>query len=64
MSARITVELDNETMLKLARRSARVGMTPKDAVREIATKGVPYFLRRLVAPTKSAAARTRKGVRG
>ena len=54
--SRISIDLDNETMLKLARRSARVGMTPKDAVREIAKYGVSYFLARLVGATKSAKA--------
>lgn len=61
MSAKITVELDNETMFKLARRSARVGITPEDAVREILTKGVPYFLARLVGATNATRRRAGKG---
>lgn len=51
----ITVELDPETMLKLKRRAARVNMTPRCAVRLIATKGVDNFLACLVAPTKRRA---------
>ena len=51
--ATISTRINNETMLKLARRAARVGMTPSDAVRLIATKGVQIFLARLVGATKS-----------
>ena len=67
--ATITVELDPETMLKLTRRAARVNMTPRRAFRVIATKGVPFFLGELVAPTTRAgrgkcAARKGKAVQG
>ena len=55
--SRITIELDNETMLKLARRSERVGMIPTDAIKEIATKGPDYFLARLVGATNLRARR-------
>lgn len=51
--ATITTTINNETMLKLKRRAARVGMTPRDAFRLIATKGVRFFLTRLVGATKS-----------
>lgn len=54
--ATLSTRINNETMLKLKRRAARVGMTPCDAVREIATKGVRFFLARLVAPTKTITA--------
>ena len=52
--ATLSTRINNETMLKLKHRAARVGMTPRDAMREIATKGVQFFLARLVAPTKSS----------
>lgn len=51
--ATISTTVNNETMLKLARRAARVGMTPRDAFRVIATKGVQFFLAMLVGATKS-----------
>ena len=35
--ATLTTRVNNETMLKLKHRAARVGMTPSDALREIAT---------------------------
>jgi len=49
--ATLTTHINMETQLKLERRAARVGMTPDDAVREIATKGVAFFLARLVGAT-------------
>jgi hypothetical protein len=52
--ATLSVDLDPETMLKLTRRAARVNMTPRRAVRVIATKGVRFFLSKLVAPTNGA----------
>ena len=65
--ATISTTLDPETMLKLKRRAARVNLTPRRAFRIIATQGVDFFLRELVAPTNAGggafAARTRKGVR-
>lgn len=60
--ATITTSVDNETSLKLARRAERVGMTPLEVVKILATKGVEFFLRELVAPTKTAA-RNWKGER-
>ena len=51
--ATISTTINNETMLKLTRRAARVGMTPRVAFRMIATKGVQFFLARLVGATKS-----------
>lgn len=51
--ATLSTKIDPETMLKLTRRAARVGMTPRAAFREIATKGVRIFLARLVGATKS-----------
>lgn len=52
--ATLSTRINNETMLKLAHRAARVGMTPRDAVRVIATKGVQFFLALLVGATKPA----------
>ena len=57
--ATLSTRINNETMLKLAHRAARVGMTPRDAVRVIATKGVQFFLALLVGATKAA-----QGVQG
>lgn len=51
--ATISTTIDPETMLKLTRRAARVGMTPRVAFRVIATKGVQFFLALLVGATKS-----------
>ena len=51
--ATLSTTINNETMLKLTRRTARVGMTPRDAARVIATKGVKFFLALLVGATKS-----------
>lgn len=47
----LTTEINHETMLKLTRRARRAGMTPKEAVKVIATKGVPFFLAKLVGAT-------------
>lgn len=50
--AKLSTEINQETMLKLTRRAKRVGMTPEEAARVIVTKGVQFFLGLLVAPTK------------
>lgn len=52
--ASITTKINHEDMRKLERRAAKLGMTPKDAFRIIATKGVQFFLDLLVGATKSA----------
>lgn len=52
--ASITTKINQEDMRKLERRAARIGMTPKDAFRVIATKGVQFFLGLLVGATKRA----------
>lgn len=57
----ISTRLDNVTMLKLTRRAARVGMTPGEAFREIATKGPEFFLARLVGATNATRRRAGKG---
>jgi antitoxin component of RelBE/YafQ-DinJ toxin-antitoxin module len=49
----LTTEINQETKLKLERRAARIGVTPEEAVRIIATKGVPFFLALLVGATKA-----------
>lgn len=51
--ATISTTVDPETMLKLARRARRAGMTPREAVRILATKGVQFFLTLLVGATKT-----------
>lgn len=51
MEAKITTELNNETMLKLKRRAGRIGLSPSDAAKIIATKGVEFFLGKLVGAT-------------
>lgn len=51
--ARLTTVLNREDMLKLSRRAERVGMTPTQAFRVIATKGVKFFLVLVVGATKS-----------
>lgn len=48
----ISTEINNETMIKLARRAARIGLTPEEAARVIATKGSAFFLNLLVGATK------------
>lgn len=50
--ATISTEINPETMLKLVRRARRVGLTPEEAFKMIATKGVQFFLDKLIAPTK------------
>lgn len=50
--AKISTRINQETMLKLVRRARRAGMTPAQAVRVIATKGVSFFLSLLVGATK------------
>ncbi len=52
--ANITTRINHEDMRKLERRAARIGMTPKDAFRVIATKGAKFFLTLLVGATKAA----------
>lgn len=49
---RITTDINNETMLKLKKRAARIGITPAEAARVIATKGSAFFLGLLVGATK------------
>lgn len=45
------VELNNETFLKLKHRAERAGLTPEEAVKTIAIKGVEFFLALLVGAT-------------
>lgn len=52
--ARLTTKLNHEDMLKLSRRAGRAGMTPAQAFRVIATKGVEFFLALMVGATKAA----------
>ena len=52
MSAKITVELNEETALKLKRRAERFGISVSDAVRRIAAGERDIFLRKLVGATK------------
>ncbi len=47
----LTTEINHETKLKLERRARRIGLTPEEAVRIIATKGVEFFLGLLVGAT-------------
>lgn len=49
----ITIELNNEDMLKLRKRASRAGMSEKQAAEMIAKKGVQFFLGFLVGATKS-----------
>ena len=56
---RLTTEINQETRLKLERRARRIGLTPEEAVRIIATKGVQFFLTLLVGATKAT-----QGVQG
>ena len=50
---KLTTEINAETMIKLTRRARRAGMTPEEAVKIIATKGVRFFLAKLVGATKA-----------
>ena len=52
--ANLTTSINLEDMRKLERRAARIGMTPEDALKVIAIKGVQFFLQMLVGATKSA----------
>lgn len=54
MATTISTELNREDMIKLTRRAARIGMSPQEAFRLIATKGVKFFLALLVGATKAA----------
>lgn len=49
----LTTEINQETRLKLERRARRIGLTPEEAVRIIATRGVPFFLALLVGATRA-----------
>lgn len=49
--SKISTCINNETMLKLKRRAERLGMTPSEAFRTIATKGPEFFLAMLVGAT-------------
>ena len=55
----LTTEINQETRLKLERRARRIGLTPEEAVRIIATRGVHFFLALLVGATKAT-----QGVQG
>lgn len=55
----LTTEINQETRLKLERRARRIGLTPEEAVRIIATRGVQFFLALLVGATKAT-----QGVQG
>lgn len=55
----LTTEINQETRLKLERRARRIGLTPEEAVRIIATRGVRFFLALLVGATKAT-----QGVQG
>lgn len=50
--AKLTTELNREDLMKLSRRAKRVGMTPSQAARVIATKGVKFFLALVVGATE------------
>lgn len=54
MQSVIEVELNNETFLKLEHRAKRAGLTPVEALRMIAMKGVEFFLGFLVGATKNS----------
>lgn len=47
----LITEINQETRLKLERRARRIGLTPEEAVRIIATRGVQFFLALLVGAT-------------
>lgn len=49
----LTTEINQETRLKLERRARRIGLTPEEAVRIIATRGVQFFLALLVGATRA-----------
>ena len=51
MKCKMTTIVNNETALKLSKRAARVGMTPREAFRYIIHYGVDSFLRLLVGAT-------------
>ena len=55
----LTTEINQETRLKLERRARRIGLTPEEAVRIIATRGVQFFLSLFVGATKAT-----QGVQG
>lgn len=50
--ASITTIITPEDMRKLEHRAKRIGITPKEAFRVIATRGVEFFLALLVDATK------------
>lgn len=50
--SKLTTELNKETMLKLARRAARAGLTLEQAAKMIILEGKEIFLAKMVAPTK------------
>jgi hypothetical protein len=49
--ATISTELNLEDKMKLTNRAAKLGMTPQQAFRVIATKGVKFFNALLVGAT-------------
>lgn len=49
--SKISTCINNETMLKLKRRAERLGMTPSEAFKKIATEGPKFFLAMLVGAT-------------
>ena len=49
----LTTEINQETRLKLERRARRIGLTPEEAVRIIATRGVQFFLALFVGATRA-----------
>ncbi len=55
MVTTISTEINKEDMMKLIRRAGRIGMSPTEAFRVIATKGVKFFLSLLVGATTKAA---------
>lgn len=56
----LEVEINSETMLKLQRRAARIGMTADEAIRVIVSRGAEFFLGLLVGATMAIGARSRK----
>lgn len=51
MKAKLSTELNRETMLKLTRKAARAGLTPQQAMRMIALRGVAFFCAHVVGAT-------------
>ncbi len=50
---KLATKINPETMLKLERRAARLGLSPNEAARIIAVKGPQFFLALLVGATRA-----------